>query len=102
MAENQMQADESRRKRMKTHENEIAFFCFILFFGCGTFQRLTADSNGFFLPRRPARARPAQPARENLSRECAHRPQAPLRRRGGALTLQPCRNSFRAGLRGAL
>jgi hypothetical protein len=30
---------------MKTNESKIAFICFHLFFGNGTFQRVTADSN---------------------------------------------------------
>jgi hypothetical protein len=70
--------DESWRKPMKAGESEIAFFCFFLFFGFGTFQRLTADSNGFFLLRRLARVRPAR-AREPVA-QSAHRPCAPLRR----------------------
>jgi hypothetical protein len=32
-------------KPTKAHENEIAFVCFLLFFGNGTFQWVAADSN---------------------------------------------------------
>jgi hypothetical protein len=35
---------------VKTHESEMTCICFLLFFGIGTFQRVTADSNKNFFP----------------------------------------------------
>jgi hypothetical protein len=48
----------AREKPMKADENEKGSFRFLLFFGIGAFQRVTADSNPFFPPPSPPPAAP--------------------------------------------
>ena len=47
---------ESERKKKKEKERKFTFFCFLLVFGIGTFQRVTAEKSEKFLPVSDSRA----------------------------------------------